>query len=74
MSGGGRCCGVQQFGKINVQAFFPPSGATFISVIFNQLERCKFLEVVVEVVPVNTEFLLQLDGAHFILLSQRDVG
>ena len=42
--------------------------------IFNQRQRCEFLEVVIEVVAVNTQLLLKLDGAHLFGLCQCDIG
>jgi len=65
---------VEQFGQINPLVDAPPSGSPFITVVFNELERSEFLQMVVEVVPVDTHRLLKLNGAHFLGTRQGDVG
>ena len=42
--------------------------------VFDEFKRGQFLEVVVEIVSVDAQRFLQLDGAHFIGLRQFNVG
>ena len=52
----------------------PPSCPTFVSVIFNEVKRSQLLQMVIEVVAVHAQGFLQLYGAHFIGLSQVNIG
>jgi len=57
---------VEEFGQINPFVDAPPPGPPFITVVFNELERGEFFEVVIEVVPVDADRFLELNGAHFL--------
>ena len=65
-SGGCRCrCCVEQFGQVNVEVLSPPASSALVSVIFNEFKRSEFFQMVIQIVPVNTQPFLELNGAHF---------
>jgi len=57
---------IEQFGQINPLVDTPPPGPPFITVVFNEFERGEFLQMVIEVVPVDADRFLELNGAHFL--------
>jgi hypothetical protein len=65
---------LEQFGKVNVLALAPPSGTALIPMIFDEFQGSEFLQVMVEIVAVNIQRFLQLNGAHFLAVSKRNIG
>lgn len=57
-----------------MEVLAPPSCTAFVSMVFNEVKGCEFLQVVVQVVPVNAQRFLQLYGAHLFGLGQFNIG
>lgn len=52
----------------------PPSGTSLIPMVFDEFQGGEFFQVVVEVVAVNIQCFLQLNGAHFLAVGEGNIG
>ena len=57
-----------------MEVLAPPSCTAFVPMVFDEVKGRQFLQVMVQVVPVNAQCFLQLYGAHLFGLGQFNIG